>query len=92
MEAELTQARQVPTIDAPVAALASSSSIVSGNIADSLRAEDKRSELTLCKMYQSAAWAIKEASLASFFNYTSLICFASYRKGFLPRMFTCSKT
>lgn len=47
MEQAASQILQVPSIDAPVAALATSSSLVAGDIADNL--EDKKGERTLQK-------------------------------------------
>lgn len=63
----------MPTVDAPVAALALSTSLVTGDIADNLKAEDKKAELTLHKTFQAAAWAIKAATSASFFKRTTLL-------------------
>lgn len=61
------------SIDVPVAALASSTSLVTGNIADNLKAEDKKAELTLRKTFQSVAWAIKAAACTFFFNRITLL-------------------
>lgn len=63
----------MPSVDPPVAALASSASLMSGDTADNLKAKDKKAELTLRKTFQAAAWAIKAAASASFFNRTTLL-------------------
>lgn len=62
---------QLPSVDAPVVQL-TSSSVLTNNVADGLRTEDRKAEI-LRKNHQSAAWAIKAATLASFFNRASLI-------------------
>ncbi|XP_013907084.1 PREDICTED: serine/arginine repetitive matrix protein 1-like [Thamnophis sirtalis] len=68
----LLEALEMPTVDGPVVALAPLP-VLSSNTDDALNPEDKRSEITLRKVYQSASWAVKSAVTASFFNRTSLI-------------------
>ncbi|XP_013918912.1 PREDICTED: uncharacterized protein LOC106546547 [Thamnophis sirtalis] len=68
LNASFNQALQVPSVDAPVAALASASSIVTGDISSCLKAEDRRAELVLRKTFQGVPWAIKAAATASSFN------------------------
>lgn len=41
----------MPTVDPPVVALASSSTMVSGDVADYLKTDDKKTELTLRKTF-----------------------------------------
>lgn len=62
---DLAKSIQVPSIDAPVAALHSSSSLP-GDPAESLRPEDRRSEQSLQRAHQAAAWAIRASTTASF--------------------------
>lgn len=45
---DLAEVLQLPMVDGPVATFASSSSILSGDIADSLKVEDKKAELVKC--------------------------------------------
>ncbi|XP_070807546.1 uncharacterized protein [Pituophis catenifer annectens] len=68
----LTAALEMPTIDKPVAALACAD-IITNNLDEALNAEDRRAEVSLRKAYNSAAWAIKAATAASFFNRTSVL-------------------
>lgn len=73
MDYDFSEALQLPMVDGPVAALASPSATLSGDIAEGLKAEDKNLELSMHKTHQAAAWAIKEATAASFFNHTSFL-------------------
>lgn len=57
-----------------------SSALVVGDIVDNLKAE-----LTLQKNFQSAAWAIKAASAASFFNRTSLLWLQQIQERISPQ-------
>lgn len=68
----LQELLQLPSVDAPVAHL-TSSSVLTNDIADCLQMEDRKAELVLCINHQAAAWAIKAATSASFFNRASLI-------------------
>ncbi|XP_013910711.1 PREDICTED: bystin isoform X2 [Thamnophis sirtalis] len=85
MEQGFSQTLQLPSIDTPLVALASSSSLVTGDIADNLEEEDKIAELTLRKNFQSAAWAIKAAASASFFNRTTLLWLRQLQKRIPPQ-------
>lgn len=69
---ELDDLLVLPTVDAPVAALASGSSLPTDSL-DGLKAEDRRSELAFCKSHQAITWAIKTATANSFFTRASLI-------------------
>lgn len=62
----------LPSVDAPIAAL-TSSSVLTGYVADSLRSEDRKAELVCRKLHQAVAWAICAATSASFFNRASLL-------------------
>lgn len=61
-----------PTVDPPVVAL-STPSVLTGPPEESLHPEDKRSEQSLVKAHQAAAWAIKASTAVSFFNKASLL-------------------
>lgn len=63
---------QLPSVDTPVAQL-TSSSLLTNDVADGLRTEDRKAELLLRKNHQAATWAIRAATSASFFNRVSLI-------------------
>lgn len=69
---ELEDLLALPLVDAPVAALASSS-VLSGNMVDGLRSEDRKAELAFRKTHQAAAWAVKAATSTSFFTRASLL-------------------
>lgn len=68
----LSNLLQIPPVDGPVAALASSSR-VTGSPEDYLKPEDKRAEKTLIKSHLSAAWAVRTSTSASFFNRAALL-------------------
>ncbi|XP_058052191.1 uncharacterized protein LOC131204695 [Ahaetulla prasina] len=68
MAPDFLEILQSPTIDDPVAAL---TSILSSE--DGLKPEDKKAEVALRNMHQAAAWAIRAATAASFFNRASLL-------------------
>uniref|UniRef100_A0A8C6X389 TATA box-binding protein-associated factor RNA polymerase I subunit D n=1 Tax=Naja naja TaxID=35670 RepID=A0A8C6X389_NAJNA len=68
---ELTKSLQVPMVDAPVAALASTSTAPC-DLEDVLKAEEERIEQSLQRSHQAAAWAVKASTAASFFTRTSL--------------------
>ncbi|XP_058041200.1 uncharacterized protein LOC131199441 [Ahaetulla prasina] len=70
---DLEDLLKVPTVDTPIATLASSSNIIPSDAAEGLRTEDRRAELSTRKTHQAAAWAIRSATAASFFARTSLI-------------------
>lgn len=57
----------LPSVDPPVVSL-TSSTVVSNDIVEVLKTEDRRAEVTFRKTHQAAAWAIKAATSASFFN------------------------
>ncbi|XP_060542553.1 lamina-associated polypeptide 2-like isoform X2 [Pantherophis guttatus] len=63
---------QLPSVDGHVAQL-TSSSVISNDVLDSLRTEDKKAELSFHKTHQAAAWAIRAATSTSFFARASLI-------------------
>lgn len=62
----------LPSVDQSVAAL-SSTSVISTDPLDGLKAEDKRVESAFRKSHQAVAWAIKTATAMSFFNRAALI-------------------
>lgn len=62
----------VPSVDMPVASL-TSSVVISDDILEGLRMEDRKAEMSLRKTHQTTAWAIRAASSTSFFNRVSLI-------------------
>lgn len=63
---------QLPSIDAPIAALLSSAA-VPGDPAENLRPDERRADMVLQRAHLGAAWAIKAASTASFFNRSTLL-------------------
>ncbi|XP_070798961.1 uncharacterized protein [Pituophis catenifer annectens] len=63
---------QLPTVDAPVANL-TASSVISNDVADGLRSEDRKAEFTFRRTHNAAAWAVKAATSASFFSRACLI-------------------
>lgn len=69
---ELDDMLALALVDAPVAAL-STSSALSADSMDGLKAEDRKTELTFRKSHQADAWAIRAATAASFFNRATLI-------------------
>ncbi|XP_013917285.1 PREDICTED: uncharacterized protein LOC106545294 [Thamnophis sirtalis] len=69
---ELEGLLQFPTVDAPIAALASPA-LIPSEISEGLKAEDRKAETVICKTHQAAAWALRSATAASFFNRTSLV-------------------
>lgn len=64
---ELEDLLALPSVDAPVASL-SSSSVISTDIVDGLQAEDRKAELSFRKAHQAATWAIKATMSTSFFS------------------------
>ncbi|XP_070605563.1 lamina-associated polypeptide 2-like isoform X2 [Erythrolamprus reginae] len=72
VDPNLRAALEIPTIDGPVVSLASPK-FTSGDTDDALKEQDRGSEVTLRKVHQAAAWAVKSALAASFFNRTSLL-------------------
>lgn len=72
LDKKLEELMTLPTVDVPVASL-SSSSIISTDIIDGLKSEERKSELAFRKIHQAATWAIKAATSTSFFNRASLI-------------------
>ncbi|XP_032076117.1 lamina-associated polypeptide 2-like [Thamnophis elegans] len=69
---ELETLLQFPTVDAPIAALASPA-LIPSEISEGLKAEDRKAESVIRKTHQAAAWALRSATAASFFNRTSLV-------------------
>ncbi|XP_013923459.1 PREDICTED: dnaJ homolog subfamily C member 13 [Thamnophis sirtalis] len=69
---ELEALLQFPTVDAPIAALASPA-LIPSEISEGLKAEDRKAETVIRKTHQAAAWALRSATAASFFNRTSLV-------------------
>ncbi|XP_013907079.1 PREDICTED: uncharacterized protein LOC106537467, partial [Thamnophis sirtalis] len=72
VDKDLTDSLKIPTVDGPVAALVSST-VLPTSVEDHLTTEEKRMEMMLRKVNSSAAWAVKSAVAASFFNRTSLL-------------------
>lgn len=72
MAPEVSSLLQVPTVDAPVAALSASSN-PTGPPEEGLRPEERRLERILVKSHQGTAWSIKSALAASFFNRASIL-------------------
>lgn len=72
MAPDLSQALQVPVVDGPIVTLAPPS-VMTDTPEDALRPEDRRIEQSLRKAHQSAAWAVKASTAASFFNQASLM-------------------
>lgn len=72
MGPDLMELLQLPSVDGPVATLASSA-ILPTKIAEGLKAEDRKAEMSFRKTHQVAAWVIRAATEASFFIRTSLI-------------------
>ncbi|XP_013915501.1 PREDICTED: uncharacterized protein LOC106543922 [Thamnophis sirtalis] len=69
---DLEEFLQLLAVDTPVTTLASSA-ILPSDVTEGLKAEDHKMEMTLCKMHQEVAWAIRAATARSFFNRTSLV-------------------
>lgn len=69
---ELEDMLTLPVVDAPVANL-SSTSVLSTDSLDGLKADDRRAELAFRKAHQATSWAIRTATATSFFNRASLI-------------------
>lgn len=73
LNASFAQTLQVPSVDASVVGLASSSAVVTGDISNCLKAEDMKAELVMPKIFQAITWTIKAAAAASFFNRSTLL-------------------
>lgn len=91
MEQGVSQVLQVPSINAPVAALTSSSSLVLGDIADNLKPEDKKAELTLRQLQDCIspqdAWLqqdINKLLAATQFSETRPLMQSNMHQGCLP--------
>ncbi|XP_013911788.1 PREDICTED: uncharacterized protein LOC106540994 [Thamnophis sirtalis] len=67
------QALQLLEVDTPVATLTSASTVVTGDIANCLKAEDKKAETILRKTFQAITWAIRAAASASCFNRSTML-------------------
>ncbi|XP_034262888.1 uncharacterized protein LOC117658879 [Pantherophis guttatus] len=68
----LAAALEIPTIDEPVAALACVN-MITNDPDEGLNPEDRKAEISLRKAYHAAAWGVKSATAASFFNRTSVL-------------------
>ncbi|XP_060547808.1 uncharacterized protein LOC132711896 [Pantherophis guttatus] len=62
----------LPSVDPPVVSL-SSSAVLSSDAVEVLKADERKTEVSFRKMHQAAAWAVKAATSASFFNRATLI-------------------
>lgn len=80
---ELDTLLQLPSVDEPVSSLISSS-VLASDVGDGLKVEDKRAEIFFQKTHQAAAWAIRAATSASFFNRASLIWLRQLRDRLPP--------
>lgn len=69
---ELASLLQVPSVDSPIAALLPNAAIP-GDPDEGLRPDELHSDQVLQRAYQGAAWAIRSASTASFFNRATLL-------------------
>lgn len=83
VDPDLKELLQLSTVDAPVATH-TSSAILPADIAEELKAEDKKAEMILHKTHQAAAWQIRSATVASFFNQASLIWLRQMQGRFPP--------
>ncbi|XP_060542672.1 neuronal membrane glycoprotein M6-b isoform X1 [Pantherophis guttatus] len=72
LASEYANLLQIPTVDAPVLALASPSPVL-GPPEESLPPEDRKTERSLIKGHQASAWSVQAASAASFFNRASIL-------------------
>ncbi|XP_058017525.1 uncharacterized protein LOC131187272 [Ahaetulla prasina] len=69
---DLENILQVPTVDAPIVALTTSSH-VTGPENEALRPEDKRADQSLVKSHQASAWAVRSSIASSFFNRAAIM-------------------
>lgn len=90
-ETDFSQILQVPTVDPPVIALAFPTSLVAEAVADSLLADDRRTEMMLRMTLQSAAWASGQRSLTPSSNVRLSSGGKGPRSVFLLRMFAFSR-
>lgn len=79
----LEETLAIPSVDPPVAALASSSMMTS-DVVDGLKTEDRKLEMGYRKAHQAAAWAIKAAMATSFFNRATLIWLRQHQERLPP--------
>lgn len=63
---------EVPSVDIPLTSLFSTSAIP-GDMAEALKAEDKKFEHSFCRAHLASAWAIKAATSSSFFARASIM-------------------
>ncbi|XP_039184041.1 bifunctional arginine demethylase and lysyl-hydroxylase JMJD6 isoform X2 [Crotalus tigris] len=63
---------EMPSVDTPLTSLFSTSAIP-GDMAEALKAEDKKFEFSLRRAHQASAWAIKAATSSSFFARASIM-------------------
>lgn len=88
---ELEALLDLPTVDAPVAALASPS-VISSDPLDVLKSEDRRAELAFRKSHQAVAWAVRKRQPHRFLTMRPLSGFVNCKKGFRWRKPGCIKT
>lgn len=69
---ELDTLLTLPIVDPPIANLCSSS-LLSTDSLDTLKSEDRKSDLAFHKEHQTLAWTIKTSTATSFFNRASLL-------------------
>ncbi|XP_039211541.1 exocyst complex component 3 isoform X1 [Crotalus tigris] len=62
---------EVPKVDESLAPLFSTASLPA-DVSDALKAEDKKSEMALCKAHLASAWAVKAVTATSFFARISI--------------------
>lgn len=62
----LSEALEVPVVDEPLTP-PFSSFMVSGDMAETMKAQDRKSKLSFRKTHQALAWAVKTATSTSFF-------------------------
>lgn len=88
LAADFSDLLQVPSVDAPMVALSSTTHLV-GPPDESLCPEDKRAERTLIKGHQALAWLVRASSAASFFNRASILWLKQLQEQ-IPASDSCS--
>ncbi|XP_060543266.1 uncharacterized protein LOC132710656 [Pantherophis guttatus] len=83
VSSDLETLLQIPSVDAPVAALLPNSN-VPGEPDEGFRPEERRSDQVLQKAFQSSSWAIKATTTASFFNRTTLLWLRQLQEKLAP--------
>lgn len=71
VDATLLSLLEVPKVDAPVAAL-TSSSVLPPDADDALKAEDRKEETALRRAHLAGSWAVRASTSASFFTRASV--------------------